>query len=427
MKVTTKHNSETEAVLTVEAGEAELTKIKQHVLRDLAKQVKVPGFRVGKTPPALVEKNVDPSRLQTEFLEHAINDLYPGAVREADVRPVERPQIEIKKFVPFTTVEFAATIPVVGPIKLADYKKLEKARPIVKITAKDVDEVVSALRRRAASATDVDRAAKKGDQVVIDFRGVNDKGQAVKGADGQDYPLALGSNSFIPGFEDNVVGMKPGEEKTFTLKFPKDYGVKALANRDVTFTVTAKKVQELTEPALDDAFAASVGPVKDLNELKADIKKELQAERQRQSDLDYESDIVKELAAKSKIAIPQVLIDDHTDRLLRDLQQNLVYRGQTMAEFLEQEGKTEEEYKEQVLAPQAAERVKASLMLAEISDLEKIDVLPEELEIRMQSLKSQYTDPQMRADLDKPEAKREIASRMLSEKTVAQLAAYASN
>lgn len=425
MQVTTKHTSETETVLAIAADSKELTTIKQHVLRDLAKQVKVPGFREGKTPPALVEKHVDGVKLQTEFLEHAINDLYPGAVQQAGIRPVDRPQIEIKKFVPFTTLEFSAVVPVVGQIKLPDYKKIRKTRPVVKITAKDVDDVISSLRKRAAQKTDVERAAQKSDQVIIDFRGANNKGEPVKGADGQDYPLSLGSNSFIPGFEDNLIGLKAGEEKTFTLKFPKDYGVKALANRDVTFTVTIKKVQELAEPALDDTFAASVAPVKTLAELKADIKKELQTERQRQSDLDYESELVKSLADKTKVAIPQVLIDDHIQRLLRDLQQNLMYRGQTIAEFLEQEGKSEEEYKKEVLAPQAEDRIRASLMLAEVSEREKIDILPEELEIRIQSLKSQYTDPQMQEDLNQPETRREIASRMLSEKTVAQLAAYA--
>lgn len=425
MQITTKQLSDTQAVLTVVADAAELKKIKEHVLRDLAKQVRVPGFRSGKVPPAVVEKNIDQATLQSEFLEHAINDLYPGAVEQAGLRPVARPEIEVKKFVPFETVEFEAKMSVIGEIKLADYKKIKLARKPVKSTDKDVDEVVKALLQRAAVPTDVDRAAQANDQAVIDFKGVDDKGETVNGADGTDYPLPLGSNTFIPGFEENVIGMKAGEEKAFTLKFPKDYGVKALANRDVTFTVTVKKVQELAEPVLDDKFAASVGPVKTVDELKADIKRELETEKQRQADLDYESELVKILADKSTLSVPQALIDEQIEHMLREVQQNLVYRGQTIQEFLEAEGKTEDEYKKDVLAPQAEERIKAGLVLAEVAEKEKIDINPQELDIRMQTLKGQYSDPQMQAELDKPETRREIASRMLSEKTVAQLASYA--
>ncbi len=425
MQVSTKNNSDTEVVLSVVADEKQLAEVKKHVLKHLGPQVKVPGFRAGKVPANLIEKNIDQNVLQTEFLEHAINDLYPEAVNEADIRPVDRPEISLKKFVPFTTLEFEAIVPVVSNIKLADYKKIKKARPTVRITDKDIDDVIDALRKRQAEKKDVDRAAKVGDEVWIDFEGVDEKGEAVKGADGKDYPLALGSNTFIPGFEDKLVGLKAGEKANFTLTFPKDYGVKALANRKVIFTVTVKKVQEVVEPKLDDAFAAKAGPVKTVKGLKDDIKRELQVERQRQADLDYESELVRDITAKSKLSIPKVLIDNQVERMFQELQQNLVYRGQTIQEFLEAQGKTEDEYKQTELAEKAEERVKASIILSEIADLEKLEITPEELEIRIQALKSQYQDPKMQEELDKPENRQDIAARMLSEKTVAQLANYA--
>jgi len=426
MKVTTTHNSDTEAALHVAADEKQLAEVKKHVLKELGPQVKVPGFRAGKVPANLIEKNIDQSVLQTQFLEHAINDLYPEAVAEAGIRPVDRPEISVKKFVPFTTLEFEAVVPVVSNVKLADYKKVKMARPIIKITDKDIDEVIDALRKRQAEKKDVDRAAKTGDQVTIDFKGVDEKGEPVKGADGKDYPLALGSNTFIPGFEDKLVGLKAGEEVNFTLTFPKDYGVKALASRKVTFSVKVTKVQEVVEPNLDDAFASSVGPVKTVKELKDDIKRELLVERQRQSDLDYESNLVKEITAKSKLSIPKVLIDQQVERMFQELQQNLVYRGQTIQEFLNFEGKTEDEYRQGELAEKAEERVKASIVLSEIAEKENLEVMPEELEIRIQTLKGQYQDPKMQEELNKPENRRDIAARMLSEKTVAILASSAS-
>lgn len=426
MQVTKKLlDNKTKAELTVDVPQDVLSETKRSVVRALSSQVKVQGFRNGKAPLELVEKQLEPSVLQQHFLEHVIEATYPQAVAQEKLRPVDRPDIAIVKFVPFTTLEYTATAPVLGEVTLADYKKIKKDRKTVKVTAAEVDEVIESLRSRQAEKVAVDRAAKEGDQVVIDFSGVDADKKPIKGADGTDYPLALGSNTFIPGFEPALIGLKKGEKKTFPVTFPGDYGVSTLAGAEVTFTVTVKDVFELKKPALDDAFAASVGPVKTVEELKRDIKKELTAEKQRQEDLQFESELVAEITKKSKLVVPQVLIDDQVNRMYQEQQQNVTYRGQTIKEFLESKSMTEEEYKTKELAPQAEERVKASIVLAEIADKEKIEVTPEELEIRMQVLKGQYQDQKMQSELEKPEARREIASRMLSEKTVAQLSAIA--
>jgi len=425
MKITKTTPKVTEARLVVIAEPQELETIKKHVFQHFARDLKVPGFRQGKLPLNLVEKYADSSLLQSEFLEHAINDLYPQATRQAEIRPVDQPQIDIKKFVPFTILEFEATVAIIGKVKLGNYKKPQKPLPTVKVTSQDIDEVIEALRARNAGKTVVARKAQVGDEVVIDFKGLDAKKAPVKGAEGQDYPLTLGSQTFIPGFEENLVGMAAGQEKTFTVAFPADYGVKALAKRKITFTVTVKTVQELALPELDAAFAASVGPVKTVEELKSSIKSELEVERQRQANLEYESTLVRDLANKSTVELPDVLIQEEVERLYKDLQQNLVYRGQTIQEFLAAEGTSEEAYKKGEMLEKATERVKAGIILAEIAEIEKLQITPEELEIRIQSLKSQYKDDQMRQELDKPENRREIVSRMLSEKTVAVLSSYA--
>ncbi|HTE58083.1 MAG TPA: trigger factor [Verrucomicrobiae bacterium] len=425
MQVKKTQPSETEAVLAVVADAKELAPIKEHVLTHFQKNTKIPGFRAGKIPGDLLEKSVDQNALQTQFLEEAVEQLYVAAAREVNLRPVDNPQISIKKFVPFTTLEFEATVAVVGVVTLPDYTKIKKTKPEVKLTDADVKEVIKSLQMRAAEKKDVSRAAKDSDQVWIDYTGVDaDTKESINGADGKDYPLVLGSNTFIPGFEPELIGLKAGDEKTFTLTFPKDYGVAMLQGRKVTFTVTVTKVQEVVEPKVDDAFAAKVGPFKTLAELKADIKKQLAIERQREADRNFESLLIKEISDKSAVAIPDVLIADQIERLMQEVQQNLVYRGQTIQEFLAAEGKTEETYKSDVLKPQAHDRVKASLVLAEIAEKEKLDVTPEELEIRMQVLKGQYKDEAMQAELEKPETRRDIASRILTEKTVSKLVAY---
>lgn len=425
MNVQPQKISDTRSKLTVSASQNDLEPIKQQVLQHLAKDIKLPGFRSGKAPLALVEKNVDSATLQSEFLQTALESLYVSAINQERLRVVDQPEIAIAKFVPFTQLEFTAEVDIIGQIKLPDYKKIKKTKPTVKITDKDVEEVVASLQTRAAEHKDVDRAAKNNDQVYIDFKGVDAKGEPINGAEGSDYPLILGSNAFIPGFEDNLVGLKGGDEKTFTLTFPKDYGVKALANKKVTFTVSVTKVQEVSKPKVDDKFAGSVGPFKTVTELKADIKKQLEHERGHEADRELESEIVKEIAEKTTFAIPQQLIDDQVERLISEIKQNLMYRGQTFPDFLKAEGKTEDEYKKDVLEADALQRVKGGLVLAEIAEKEGLQVTPEELEIRIQVLKSQYKDQAMQAELEKPENRQDIASRLLTEKTVNKLVTYA--
>ncbi len=424
MQISLSHTTDTEVKLTIVANESEIKAIKDATLVKFQGQVKMAGFREGKAPLELVEKNIDSEALQTEFLEDAINQMYVQAINQEKLRPIDNPKVELKKFVPYTTLEFEADVSVIGAVKLPDYKKIKKTLTFVKPTAEDVKTVVKQLQNRMADKKDVDRAAKSGDQAFIDFKGVDAKGVAVNGAEGKDYPLAIGSNTFIPGFEDNVIGMKANDEKTFTLTFPKDYNVSALANKKVTFTVTVTKVQELVEPKADDDFAAKAGPFKTIEELKEDIKRQLTVEREQEAARKFENDLIIEITNKSTLSVPKLLVEQQIDRIENEERQNLVYRGQTWEEHLKEEGVTAEEHREQKRLV-AEERVKASLVLSEISEQEKVDLTPEELDLRITLIKGQYQDPAMLAELDKPEAKSDIASRILTEKTVAKLVEYA--
>jgi trigger factor len=425
MQMSKKNLSDTKVLLVLEADADQLKSVKDETLKHVAHDLKLPGFRQGKAPAAMVEKSIDPAKLQTEFMERAMNVLYVEALKENNLRPVAQPDVKIKKFVPFDALEIEVTVEVVGEVKLPDYKKIKLPKKDVKVTAKDVDEVIAQLKVRDAEKKEVTRAAKDGDQTTIDFKGVDAKTkEVINGADGKGYALALGSNTFIPGFETNLVGMKAGEEKTFVLTFPKDYGVKTLQNRKVEFTVTVTKVEEVVEPKVDDAFAAKVGPFKTVDELKADIKKQLQTEKDYQTNREYTDELLTKITNETKAAIPDALIEEQADRLIEEQKQNVLYRGQTWQEFLEGQGITEEEHRKSLHAD-AELRVKAGLVLGEIAEAEKIIVTPEELEVRMQILKGQYTDKAMQAELDKPEARREIASRLVSEKTIDKLVGYA--
>ena len=414
----------TKVKLAITSDQATLDTIKAHVLKHLASEhVKLPGFRAGKAPLSLVEKSVDQNLLQSEFLDEAVNRMYAQAIRAEKIRPVEQPKVDLKKFVPFTLVEFEVEVEAVSDIKLMDYTKLRKKPKSVTIGDKDIQDVIKSLRQRLAERQEVSRAAKDGDEVIMDFKGTDNKGQPVSGADGTDYPLVLGSDTFIPGFEPNLVGLKAGEEKSFTISFPKDYGVAALQSKKVTFAVTVKKVQAIVEPKLDNTFAAKAGPFKTLAELKADIKKEVSVEKQRQADRDYENELIKDIVSKSSVEVPAALINDEVERAEQAERQNLAYRGQTWQEHLSEEGVTEEEHRKRN-RPAAVENVKAGLILSEISQREGINVTPEELEVRIQLLKGQYTDKAMQEELNKPENRQDIESRLLTEKTIAKLTSY---
>lgn len=427
MRITSKPISDTSIKLTIAATGSELQDLKDHTVDKLSKNLKVPGFRAGKVPAAVAEKQFDSNYLQAQVLDEALNHLYGEAVAEQKVRVVAQPKVDIVKFVPFTDLEFTAEVEVIGKIELPDYTKVTAKKSAEKVTDDEVDEVLGRLQTQAAEYKEVKRAAKEGDRVWIDFEGTDAKGELVDGAKGKDYPLALGSNTFIPGFEENVVGLKQGDEKSFTIPFPKDYHVKALQGKKVTFKVAVTKVEEIIAQKLDDEFASKVGPFASLDDLKRDIRTQMQVEKDTAAQRDFEDAIIKDLIKKSKVALPEALLQEQIDLVDREFRQSLTYRGQTMQEYLEATGQTEEQYRDNELKKTAEERLKAGLILSEIAEREKIDVESVELDQEIAMRKAQYaSDAAMQEELNKPENRRDIAARLLTRKTIAALVGYAS-
>jgi len=427
MQIKRTDDSPTQITFNVIADAEQIDDTKQHVLKDLSRSVKIQGFRSGHAPLSLVEKHADPATFQTQFIDHLLNDMWNDLVRREQIRPVSQPKVNLTKFVPFSSVEAEYVVSVIGDVKLPDYKKFRLAKPEHTTDSKAVDEVLQNLRTRAADKKPAERAAKDGDEVTIDFSGEDAKTkEKIAGADGKDYPLIIGSNTFIPGFEPKLVGLKAGDDETFDITFPKDYGVPELQNRKVTFTIHVHNVVELVLPKLDDAFAATVGPFKTLADLKSDIRKQLQADQEEKSRRDYESAVLEALANKTTVAIPKELVDQEIDRNEADERQNLVYRGQTWEEHLEAEGVTEEAHRERQRLG-AEMRIRGGLVLSEVAEREHITVTTEELAQHIDQLKRRYQEESMRAELDKPENRRELASRLLSDKTIKLLTDIASS
>jgi trigger factor len=422
MKTTVKKLSDTKVCLTITLGADELNAAEQVALTKMARDLKVPGFRKGKVPISVAAKHVNPMALQEQVLDSALSKAVAEAFMNEKLQALERPSVEVKKFVPNQEVEFTAEATVVPPVKLGDYKKLKAKPQAVKVEAKDVDEIIERMQQNFVDKTEVERAAREGDEVIIDFVGKKD-GVAFDGGSAKDFALKLGGGQFIPGFEEGVVGHKVGETFDLDLEFPKDYHAENLAGAKVVFSVTLHKVNELKLPELNDEFAAKCGPFTDIKELKADIKREITAQKEREAKEKLKDELVAELADSSKVALPELLIDDQLRSIEQDLMQNLSYRGLTTDSYLKAQGfKDKADWQKKEARPAAEKRVKAGLVLAELSKELGVEVSREELDRQISTFKQQYgKDAKLAARFDDPNVHRDIANRMITDKTIDKL------
>lgn len=425
MKTSVKHNSKTNVTLTVTLDKDELEAAEQVALTKLAKNIKAPGFRKGKVPVSVAAKYVDPNQLMEETLDNAVSRAVAEAFIAEDIQALARPEVEIKKFVPKSEVEFTAAVDVVPPVKLGDYKKLNIPTEKVSVTAKEIDDIIDRMRSAQAEKKEVERAAKVGDEVVIDFVGKKDD-VPFEGGTAENYELELGSNSFIPGFEEGIVGMKAGETKDLRLTFPDTYHVAELAGADVVFVTTVKKVNERVLPELTDKFAKSMAgndDIKTVKDLKDDIKRELTAQKEREATEKRKDDLVQALVDISDVEAPQVLIDDQAASIEQDMRQNMLYRNISLENYVRSQGfKDEDEWRTKEVVPAAEKRVKAGLVLAELSKELQVTATDDEKLEHTNRYKAQYANnPEMVKRFDEPEVQRDLTNRLLTEKTVDQL------
>lgn len=426
MQIARDNISETKVSLTVTLSEPELKLVKDQAVLRLGKSVKTPGFRAGKAPMAVVEKQLDESQLQSEVMQDAINQFYPMVADKEKLRTLGMPEVEIKKFVPYTALEFTAVVSVMPKIILGDYRKIKKAMPKVSVTDSEVETVLQDLQKRSATKKPSEKPAKEGDEVTIDFEGLDKDGKPVAGASGTDYRLTLGSKTFIPGFEEGLIGVKVDDKKVLKLSFPKDYHAASLAGTGITFKTTVKAINELVLPEADDKFAEKLGPFKKIEDLKKDIKAQLLQQKEREESNKLKDGIVEELVKKSKLTLPEMLIEDQMKGLEQDFNQNLTYRGITLKEYLEQEKfKNEADWRAKELKPQAERRVGIGMVLAALSEEVGLKVEQSEIAQRVAAYKQQYQ--QSAEQFDTPEMQREVASRILTEKTVDFLFDLAAN
>ncbi len=423
MKTTVENLSETKVKLTITLDKAELADAEQVALTKLAETVKVPGFRKGKVPASVAAKHVNPTALAQETADNALSKAVATAFTSHDIRALERPQVEVIRFDPGETLEFTAEAEIIPKIKLGDYKKLKAPKQAtVKITDADIAEVTDRIRSQLAEKKPVRRAAKSGDEVVIDFVGKKD-GVAFDGGAGNGQTLTLGSNSFIPGFEEGIVSHKTGDKFELPLKFPADYHVGSLAGADVVFDVTLGEVREVVTPEINDELAAKAGPFTSADELIEDIRNELINRGEQQNKDELRDSLVEQLIAASQVPVPSVLREDQLKSIEQDMTQNLMYQGMTLEAWLESKNyASKDEWIEKEAGPLADSRVKAGLVLSELSKEANIQASSDELKQRLGALQSQYANnPEMAKRFSEPDIQREVANQLLTEKTIDHL------
>ena len=424
MKIKVKNISDVKVRLTISLAKEELDAAEQVALTKLAKEVKISGFRKGKAPLEMVAAQVDPVALANETMENAISKATAEAFLEKGIQALNRPEVEITKFVPATELEFTAETEVLPKVELGDYKKLKAKKEAVKVSQKEITDTITRIQANFAEKKEVKRAAKNGDEVIIDFLGKKDN-VAFDGGKAEKFPLELGSNSFIPGFEEGLIGKKAGDEVALDLEFPEDYHAADLAGAKVVFEVKVHEVRENTLPELNEEFLKKLGDFKTAEDFEKQIKEDLKAQKEHEATNKFKDELVKELAEISKVPVPSILLEDQKRSIELDMQQNLMYSGLTLEAYLERMGKTREEWLASDVQEAAEARVKAGLALAELSKVEKVEATFEEVDSRIAQLKEQYgNSKEALAQLESDDVRRDLANQLLTEKAVDRLVEF---
>ncbi len=374
------------AALTIDVDAATFEAAINKAYLKMRGKLQIAGFRPGKAPRKIIEKMYGVEVFYEEAVNIVLPDAYEAAVKEQGLEVVGYPDVELVECGK-DGVTFKATVAVYPEVKLGQYKGLEAPKAEVKVMAADVNARVKEMAERNARLVSVDRAVKKGDTAVIDFEGF-DNGVAFEGGKGENFDLEIGSGSFVPGFEDQIVGMKAGKEKDIDITFPENY-TPELAGKAVVFHVKVNEVKAKEIPAIDDEFAKDVSEFDTLKDLKADLKKKITAERKEAAQRAFEDVLMKKVADGIECEIPEAMVDMQAERMLENFKQQMASQGIPFEQYLQMTGSTEAEFKSQAYGP-AAEQVKMDLAVEAIIKAESLDASEEEIETEIKNVADKY-------------------------------------
>ena len=373
-------------LLTVEVSPEDFEAALNKAYLKMRGKINMPGFRPGKAPRKMIESMYGAEVFYEEAVNIVLPDAYEGAVKEQELQVVGYPEVELDSCGKEGVV-FKCTVAVYPEVKLGQYKGLEAPKAEVKVMAADVNARLKEMADRNSRLVSVDRAAKKGDTADIDFEGF-DNGVAFEGGKGENFDLELGSGSFVPGFEDQVIGMKAGEEKDIDITFPENY-TPELAGKPVVFHVKVNEVKAKDVPAIDDEFAKDVSEFDTLAALKKSIKADLAAKRQESVDREFENEAVVLAGKNMTCDIPACMIDEQVDKHLEQFSYQLQSQGMKMDDYLKMIGGDVKGMRDS-MRPMAEQTVRSNILLSEIVHQENLDVTEEEVEEELKKMAEQY-------------------------------------
>ncbi|MBU8684578.1 trigger factor [Bacillus haynesii] len=382
-----------EGVLTVEVDADTFNKALDDAFKKVVKQVSIPGFRKGKVPRGLFEQRFGVEALYQDALDILLPVEYPKAVEEAGIEPVDRPEIDVEKIEKGENLIFTAKVTVKPEVKLGEYKGLGIEKDDTAVTDEDVQNELKSLQERQAElVVKEDGKVEEGDTVVLDFEGFVD-GEAFEGGKAENYSLEVGSGSFIPGFEDQLVGLEAGAEKDVEVTFPEEYHAEELAGKPAVFKVKIHEIKAKELPELDDEFAKDVDEeVETLAELTEKTKKRLEEAKENEADAKLREELVVKAAENAEADIPQAMIDTELDRMMKEFEQRLQMQGMNLELYFQFSGQDENALKEQ-MKEDAEKRVKSNLTLEAIAKAENLQVTDEEVEEELSKMAEAYNMP----------------------------------
>ncbi|MDV2885833.1 trigger factor [Alkalihalophilus pseudofirmus] len=379
-----------EGVLTIDVEAEKVDAALDAAFKKVAKKVNVPGFRKGKVPRSLFEKQFGVEALYQDALDILLPEAYAAAIDETNIEPVDRPEIDIETMEKGSNLVFTAKVVVKPEVTLGEYKGLEVEEQETTVTDEDVEAELTQLQNRHAELVVVeDGAIENGDTAVIDFEGFVD-GTAFEGGQAENYSLEIGSNQFIPGFEEQLVGLKAGDEKDVEVNFPEEYHAEDLAGKAATFKVKVHDIKRKELPALDDEFAKDANEnVETLDELKKEIKDKLQKEKEQAADTEIRDTLVEKAAENATVDIPEAMVTTETDRMLQEFEQRLQMQGMNLEMYYQFAGQDEEAMREQ-FKKDAEKRVRINLTLEAIANAENIEATDADVDAELEKMAEMY-------------------------------------
>ena len=383
----TENNNELKLEFTIEAKKFDEAIIK--VFNKSAKYFNIPGFRKGKAPFNIVERMYGDEIFYEDAFNELVPSIYEKEIEDNKLDVVSKPEINIVKMKKGEDLVFTAIVQTKPEVKLGKYKGIEIQKIEYKVDKKDVDHELEHMQEHNSRLVTVDdRPLENGDTATIDFEGFVD-GVAFEGGKAEGHELEIGSGTFIPGFEEQLIGMELENEKEIKVTFPKEYFSKDLAGKDATFKVKLHDIKKKELPELDDEFAKDVSEFDTLEELKKSIKEKLTKNKEQREKYETEEAVLKAVCEDSKLDIPSGMIELEIDNMLKDFEQRLSYQGLNLEQYLKMIGKTEEEMRKEY-EPQAIEAIKSRLVLEAIMKAEKIEASEEEIKAKMEEMAKSY-------------------------------------